>query len=206
MLINKQQIKCHVASKDETRKEICGICFRKEGAISTNGRCLLVVPYPEIDSDDFFEVPEAEIDNNFKLENDDEIIINQEDAKHLEKNFFKPGELPFIPLGAMGRVGDEKAQVVMSNTSFDKIFTFKPIDGKYPDYQKVMPQSKPQYVLNFDINSFSELLKIAAEALGESDSRIVTFEFRGAASPVVLKGARGLYGLAMPCRVEDEKE
>jgi len=205
MLINKQQIKCHVASKDETRKEICGICFRKEGAVSTNGRCLLVVPYPEIDSDDFFEIPEAKIDNEFKLGENEEIIISQDDAKQLEKNFFKPGELPIIPLGAIGRVDDEKAQVAMSNISFNKVFTFKPIEGEYPDYQKVMPQSKPQYTLSFDITSFSEMLKIAAEALGENDSKVVEFEFRGAASPVVLKGARGLYGLAMPVRKEDKE-
>lgn len=206
MLINKQQIKCHVASKDDSRKELCGICFRKEGAVSTNGKCLLIIPYPEINANDFFEVPEAEIDRAFKLGENEEIIISQEDAKHLEKNFFKKGELPIIPLGAMGKIDNEKAQVVMSNISLNKVFTFKPVEDAYPDYKKVLPQSKPEYVIDFNIEILSEMLKIAASALNDADSKIVRFEFRGPASPVVIKNSGGLYGLAMPARTEEENQ
>lgn len=206
MLISKQQIKCHVASKDDSRKQICGICFTQDGAVSTNGRCLLVIPYPEINADDFFEVPEAEIDRKFKLKEGEEIIITQEDAKHLEKNFFKAGELPIIPLGALGKIDNEKAQVAMSNISLNKVFTFKPVDGNYPDYKRVLPRSEPKYTIDFNITSFAEMLKIVAEALGDKDSKIVRFEFRGSASPVVVKGARGLLGLAMPARPDDEEK
>ena len=62
MLISKQQLACHVCSAYDDRKAIQSICFDENGAVSTDGKRILIVPYPVNANQDLFETEESKAD------------------------------------------------------------------------------------------------------------------------------------------------
>jgi DNA polymerase III sliding clamp (beta) subunit (PCNA family) len=74
-------------------------------------------------------------------------------------------------------------------------------EGKFPDYQAVLPREEPEQRLNVNARLLLNLLRIACEFVDEEDSYRLTLEFRGADKPLVLRtgnASQEFVGLVMP--------
>jgi len=183
MLISKQQLACHVCGCDDTRKAIQSICFDQLGAVSTDGKRLLIVPYPVNANQDLFETEEAKADAKFKLSPGQKILVHEEQAKQIAAAFFKgDGSDPGVRFAAMEQKesGEKLISMVNPEQKIRKEFLLdESFDGGFPEYKQVIPKSETTLEISISLNLLLDLLNQMKKAQGDTISEFVDFRFHG---------------------------
>lgn len=182
MLISKQQLACHVCSAYDDRKAIQSICFDENGAVSTDGKRILIVPYPVNANQDLFETEESKADAKFKLAPGQKILVHNEQAKQIAAAFFKDdGCVPGVRFAAMEQKNGEKLiSMVNPEQKIHKEFLLdESFDGEFPEYRRMIPKSDPTLQISFSVNLLLDLLQNMKRAQGDKKSEYVRFKFHG---------------------------
>ena len=64
-LVSRVNLECHVAAKDATRFQLHALYFTPEGVISTDGKLLLITPYPDDSLEEYPAVFEDKLDPSY---------------------------------------------------------------------------------------------------------------------------------------------
>lgn len=183
MLISKQQLACHVCGSDDTRKAIQSICFDQLGAVSTDGKRILIVPYPVNACQDLFETEEAKADAKFKLAPGQQIFVHEEQAKQIAAAFFKgDGVIPGVRFAAMEQKesGEKLISMVNPEQKIRKEFLLdESFDGGFLEYKLVIPKSETTLEISISLNLLLDLLTQMKKAQGDNPAEFVEFKFHG---------------------------
>lgn len=183
MLISKQQLACNVCSHDDTRDTLQCICFDEQGAVSTDGKRILIVPYPVFQDLELFETEETKADAKFKLDPGQKILIREEQAKQIAAAFFKgDGCIPGVRFAAMEQTptGEKLISFVNPEQKISKEFLLdESFDGAFPNYRQVIPKSEITFEINVSINLLLDLLTQMKKAQGDQTAEFVKFRFHG---------------------------
>ena len=182
MLISKQQLACRVCGNDE-REALQSICFDQRGAVSTDGKRILIVPYPVNANQDLFETEEAKADAKFKLAPGQKILVHEEQAKQIAAAFFKgDGSDPGVRFAAMEQkeTGEKLISMVNPEQKIRKEFLLdESFDGGFPNYLCVIPKSEVTLEINVSLNLLLDLLTQMKKARGDSAAEFVNIKFHG---------------------------
>lgn len=179
MLISQEQCKFNVADKEDIREAIGKICFEKEGAVSTDGKRILVVPYPVYDDNDLFETEESKADAKYKLKENESILIDADTAKHLAINFFKEKEQEnHVGRLAAVEVKDHDVCISMVSDIVNKEFKAHKSEQDFPNWKQIIPKSETTGLTAFDIDLLIDTLK-KIKGASRGYSNMVEFRFRG---------------------------
>lgn len=180
MLITKQQFAQNVCS-DPARPELNRIRFDQIGAVSCDGKRILIVPYPVIE-EDLFETEETAADAKYKLQGGEAIYIKEEQAKQIANAFFKPSD------GVDGcfryavmeqKDGKRLISLVNPEQKIRKEFILEEdFDLVYPDYYQILPKSPATMEVYFDLGILIDLLSKVRKAADTSE-KAVRFRFHG---------------------------
>jgi|SRR3990172_5043381 len=81
---------------------------------------------------------------------------------------------------------------------------FEPIDGKFPDYRRVIPTKEPEgEAAQFDPELLMRFKK-AAKAMGTKEPPIIHHDVPGSAALVTIGGCSDFAGVIMPLRVDEK--
>ena len=180
MLITKQQFAQNVCS-DPSRPELNRIRFDQIGAVSCDGKRILIVPYPVIE-EDLFETEETAADAKYKLQGGEAIYIKEEQAKQIANAFFKPSD------GVSGcfryavmeqKDGKRLISLVNPEQKIRKEFVLEEdFDLVYPDYYHLLPKSDATLEIYFDLGRLIDLLSKVRKA-ADTFEEAVRFRFHG---------------------------
>lgn len=177
MLISKQHLlTLHTAGKDDSRPMLTQIKVFKEGkevvAVSTDSYILSEVREETPDDADFPLAPEDMQGSVIA----DEYYLTTGNAKKL-KRFMKGDKV--LPI--LGYAQVHKDGVFATNLDASIKLYAKPVEGQYPDYQKLIPKENRKAQITLD----PKLLNRALEVFGSDHS--ITIDIGEALEPVVMR-------------------
>ena len=73
-----------------------------------------------------------------------------------------------------GKRDEDDTRIYYSLTNGDEVITFRPIEGKYPDFETVIPQENP-LTLAVDTKTFKEALEAALPSANQQTQQITVF-------------------------------
>jgi DNA polymerase III sliding clamp (beta) subunit (PCNA family) len=203
MNINAANLKVALAaSNDATRLGLTGINFTTKGTEATNGHILARISYPDqIQADDVPNTCPTGAAADLKS-----FIIPATAIKSLKT--YKVKSLPnltdsiFVDVDATNANGTAK----FTSTNLDEISapSINKIDAQFPDVERVIPTTAPDYIVGMNIEYLIHLLTIAksVSALGT-----VTIEGRDKSAEII-EGLRDavLQVIDLPAIPEEKRE
>jgi DNA polymerase III sliding clamp (beta) subunit (PCNA family) len=138
------------ASRDTSRYTINGVYFDKEGSVATNGRMLAVVTNPD-------SVPSH-------LEKG--IIVPLKLAEELWSMTRYASEVDILEAEASGGMYD----AVIARKDNQLSITFKPVDGKYPDWKQVISKNEPVVKVAINPRYMMDMCRIVLDFQGEKEN------------------------------------
>lgn len=220
MIISKAQLENNVASKDDSRVALKHIVFCKEGAVSTDGKQLLVIPYPDkatdvytTSADEFFE------DEGFP-EGEFEILVEATEAKRFASLFPKFKAWMRSSYGKVFKTKraklsmkpeDEPGSTILIATEEGTEFSANVVPQKtfssFPNWRVCVPGGKVYREISFDGKMLAQLINKILKASEEPNNHI-TLQFftpkdkdKNLGAVKVLKTeSKDLYGVIMPIR------
>lgn len=108
-----------------------------------------------------------------------------------------------IPLEALtGLKGDV---IIGANTltTSDSVKTFTPVEGRFPDYARVVPKEKANWIAgNFNIDYMAQFQKVARMLGKKGDSAVFYHNGEREAAKVTLTSDTNFLGVIMPLRTD----
>ena len=99
-------------------------------------------------------------------------------------------------------VSCEDSKVKMTADRSDSLFEADAIQGKYPDYEQLVPlESDAQVCIAFEVEELKRVLEIAHK---DEDSSVIKFWIKDGKSPVKFKVGSKLTGVIMPTSFDYE--
>ena len=172
-LLSRANLEAHVASKEPGRYAINGIYLAEEGTISTDGRKLLLVPYPTESAEDH------PIEFSSSADENSNPILPIAAAKKIARNLPKKSARPILSLAVLESSGD---RITASATDLETrdIVKATAVEAHFPDCSAVIPETSAAAVtVKFSVVQLTELLAAAKKAdasivnLGLSDDPTV---------------------------------
>ena len=108
-----------------------------------------------------------------------------------------------IPLEALtGLKGDV---IIGANTltTSDSVKTFTPVEGRFPDYARVVPKEKASGIAgNFNIDYMAQFQKVAKMLGNKTDSAVLYHNGASESAKVSITSTTNFLGVIMPMRVD----
>lgn len=192
ILIGKQHDITAFASTDQSRYVLNGVHFNaeKKRLEATNGAILITIPV--VESEEFPPVKGAS--EALPTSN----IIPTAPFKRALANIPKRSSLPILENALL----DSNAKITLTTTDLDteQSVTAKPVEGKFPDVDKVVPDTTGWQAIQLS----GEYLSIIAD-YAKKHSAGITFRIKDELSPVTfsIRTQSGLTaeGVLMPMRI-----
>lgn len=194
MIISKRQLTCHAANVYDGRPELSYILFTRAGAVSTDGKCILRVPYPkpsEGQKNECFgtgqvrEMADAELPEGG-------ILVHAADAKLMESMIRKqqiaasePNRLLDTVEYAAMNGSQEGALKEASIACFDhgisrQITLGRALSRDFPLYERVIPPALGKVTMMVNAKALASLLSKIVKAAGESNVSVeLRFDVKG---------------------------
>lgn len=218
MLISKKQLKHNVCSRDYSRPPLRCICFADDGAVSTDGKVLMVVPYPHRNENTRFANPKVKKAADAPPEHP--VMVKANDAQAIAASMKDIRVSRFGKNGhtqqAMAAITDDsqlpqlsKYTVVFNDEeSIRNMLVAQATVGKFPNHKTYFDKRPNDLILRFEIRRLRDLLTkmIAADDPDNRfvDMRISPTEDRIVRDPVQLFARGGTYAgvraVIMPVR------
>lgn len=179
MLISKNHLSIvDIASKDNSRPVLTCLKIEKtdEGVISvaTDGYVLAKITEKTPDFNDFPETPVT-------LKRAEKVLLPAESAKNIDKAIKKNKALEVLNYAALG-----DGAVVTTDLEKTTSIAFQTVDGKYPEYETLMPKYTKENSVTVKLNP--ELLMRALKIYKNESSVDITIPLeRTDVSPVELQ-------------------
>ena len=88
-------------------------------------------------------------------------------------------------------------------TTSDSVKTFTPIEGRFPDYARVVPKEKANGIAgNFNIDYMAQFQKVARMLGKKGDSAVFYHNGEREAAKVTLTSDTNFLGVLMPLRID----
>lgn len=193
MLLTKKQLNLHhTASTDDSRPVLTQIYVRKIGdeivAVSTDSYILAEVREKAQSVEDYPNVT-PDVPNDSTIES---AFVQADVAKKILPMIPKKTVLPVLTMALL-----QKNELVTTDLDKTTKFITHEQEGKYPDYEKLIPEPA-----EFSVTVNPAYLKKMLEVF--KDEQSVTIEFgKGKLDPVVLRGGSAgtkITGVVMPLR------
>lgn len=226
MLLSRENLTKHVASKDAGRGHLQSLCITKDGVVSSDGKRLLVTPLPAVQTEAF--PPVDGFDATVTLRDNETLLLPAEDAKRIaaqvdarpaRSSSSRPrrrSTAPPVPAAiaqpiAVDVEGARKnghIPIATRNGNTQTLSRVAKTDGQYPDYSKVLPNpARALLSIGFNADYLAELAKLVTS----SKAKCVKLTFFGrdaedaASNPARLSGVndegREVWGILMPMRL-----
>lgn len=193
MLLTKKQLNLHhTASKDDSRPVLTQLYVRKIGeeivAVSTDSYVLAEVREPAQPVDDYPNVTPDQ-PNDASIES---AFVQADVAKKILPMIPKKTLLPILTMALL-----QKNELVTTDLDKTTKFITHEQEGKYPEYEKLIP-APAEFSVTIDPAKLKQVLEVF------KDERSLTIEFgKDKMSPVVLRGGSAgtkITGVVMPLR------
>lgn len=220
-LVNKANLAIVDCAGEETRVAISGVHFNEKGTVVTNGRSLIEVTYPNAEIKEFPAIGQPEAEKAPPLK---PVSVPSATIKAVIKSLPKKQLMPILQHALVFQQG-EKIALAVTDTSQKQIHETLPIDGTFPDYEKVFPQGTPAMKFRISAKLFREVLRHfetfpddsvhAPVVISIFPDKVTTREGEvpnGIPQPILLESKRGSQGQAMRALVlplapqKDEEE
>jgi hypothetical protein len=185
-LLSRVNLEANVADTDPTRFQMNSLLLDPEGVVSTDGKVLMVTPYPD-DAIEEFPGDDDRTDDVDK-ELDGSILplsVAAAIAKALPKRHFRP----ILACALVSKVDDDMdARATVTNLDTRQEINIKLVDGKYPEWKRAIPTEELTVNLTLSIPVLEKLLKAAKKAgAGYLDFAIVAEDSGKVATAVRFK-------------------
>ena len=203
-MLNKHNLKvAEFVSNEKSRYTLDAILVTDKATVATNGHYLVWVSVPTQHKAKDFPV----IDHAPQVTDEHPpFLLGREDAARILKALPRKQSIPILECAGVVVKG---TQPIVEVTDLDcpQVFRPRPPEGKFPEWENVMPKEEP--VAQFAVNAayLAKLAKFAAEV--NSDDTVV-ISFWGADKPIRLECAdrdseQGMTALLMPVVLEGAK-
>ena len=162
-----------LAAKDESRYTLTGIRVSPDETMCTDGHQLTRVTTPKVDVEQF------PVKDGFTPTRDFEpFLLPSQAALSIARALPKRSTIPILLNAAIGKQTDVNgcAQIAVTDLDDYQIFTPRKMDGKFPDYERVIP-NKADATFTIGLNPL-QLLAILQQVKGFVDTREPTMVLR----------------------------
>lgn len=187
MIISYNQLTTHVCGSSADRKKLLFVHFGKRGAVSTNERTIIVVPYPEQSDQSLAEVS----DESPILVHRDQCKLAARFAKSMAKRDYRFDGIIF-----------EWDATTLKFTVDDQTLTLKRLHVEPISYSRVLDAERTTSVtFSVDPKLLAEMLTKARTISNEFEHVVtidVTIDKDKDIGPLKIRTRAGIIGLAMP--------
>lgn len=207
MLISKEQLKFNVCGTEDNNNNIC---LDEFGAVSTDGKRLMIVPYPKDCDLELFEDEVTRADAKYKLAPGERILISAEQAKQISNAFCKGDSIiPGVEFAAIEKNPDGTKSISMVNPDegIQKEFLVAEKFDNFPNYRIVIPASEPTAEFVFTTSLLVDFLTKMQKA-GKEYSDCLRIKFHGphgVAEFIHGNIEENIKGYMVPCREKGDK-
>ena len=198
MIYNSNNFAIHKITGTDSKPEISGVHITPQGTVATDSMALIFVSCPQDNPKDFPEKPNQPV----KARQID-AIIPKNTAQKLEKELKSiKGDLPILKNTIISNFKDEK-QVMFETTDLEtwNTMTSKVIEGKFPDWRKLVPDKKVRAEFEVNADYLINLLSVLKNTTG--NNKKITIKIYEKADPIFFEakgsGQESL-GLLMPLK------
>lgn len=178
MLYNKHNLSVvRFAAKDGAKEELTGVLFTKDKTVATDAVRLL-----EVSVDTAVKVEDyPKVQGNAAMHGCKPFLAS---VKQLNEIKIRSGQMPILNCVAIKHLDEKSIEFMSTNLETADIKSVRRIDGKFPDYKKLFPISKPVAQFTIDGLKFAELLKVMSE-IGKLGA--VQVRYYGTDKPIELR-------------------
>ncbi|GIK52172.1 MAG: hypothetical protein BroJett014_11450 [Planctomycetota bacterium] len=197
MLLALQQLKCNAAASERGRYALNAVALTDKGALSSDGRILLFIPYPDAAPD---VAPVIDGVNALSPKPDGTpFIIDAKEAAQAIAALISKGKahdygFDWTKVVQAEIVGDV---IVLATTDLtnSRLLTLNRAEGEFPEVGGVIPDYREAHTITF---SLDYLLQVAKTLRAASKSQTVTLRFIDDETAVGLSCDDGVAMLLMP--------
>lgn len=167
LLLNQANLDtAQFTKRDGGEMPIGGVHITEKYTEATNGKCAIRLPLPDVDPEDFVTTPGEGVEGDIVLPVD---ILNS----------MKIPRKTHIPILQNACLSKNEDHYYLSTTDLGTMSTAKaaPIEGKFPEIDKVTPTRKPGYSITFNAKLLKEICSYVARH--DSDYGKMKFSFYG---------------------------
>ena len=208
ILINKQSLKlAELAPKEESRYTLNAVNITRHETVCTDGHMLVRVSHPVADAKNFPMTEGFDAGKDFES-----ILLPVAAAKEICKAVPSKTTIPILHHAALSVTQDEDGahvKVAVNDLENPQVFSPRPMTGKYPNWQMVMPKTEPKMSIELDASKLLALLKYAAHFTSDNNNRI-RLSLWDSQSPVQIDATnkdtqQGMTAVLMPVRRDDSQ-
>jgi len=200
MFLNISNLKSHVAAELKGRYALNALALGPKGTISTDGRALLFVPYPDVAPADAPRIAGV----NPTGPQEKPVLLDPKDAAKAAAMLGKRkrGSNPFTELVQV-EVRGEELVLGATDLAASQTMNCRPIDGEFPNVGSVIPDYSGAHVVTLEIDLFLRALKALR---GASKSSTLTLRQIDDQQAIGISCDDGVAMLVMPTTVEKPEE
>lgn len=207
MLIDRANLTCHVAAKERSRYALNTVALTPQGTVSTDGKMLLRVPYPEQDEESEQDFPVIDGFPEKATGPTGTVLIGTTDAKKAADSIPKKTLKPILKMARLDVSDPALVKIAATDLSAPTVTSIRRVVGAFPATEQRMPDPKTLAVKwCFSPAAMSELCKAIASVRsirGRTELVGITLELyadeKGKMDgPAVLRGSDGILALLMP--------
>lgn len=194
-LVSRRNLECHVADPKHSGA-LDSVLFTEAETVSTDGKLLMVVPYPNEDLSEFPFTSERE--SNCV----DSVLVSAGQLAKVAKALPKNSTRPILDLAKLHGTSETGATFSVTDLDTSIDLTVRSTDARFPDYSRVMA-SPDTAQIHLGVAVLEKLLKALKKASATSvifkmgsEKDAVRFEARHGESPAARD--EGIHGMIMP--------
>jgi len=209
MLLNKASLRlATLAPDEESRYTLRAICVNASSAVVTNGHYLVIATHPTRNDDDgnpidataqFPVTPGLE---HRAVTGNEELLVSRDAAIAALKALPKKTTLPILANAAIGADGNLYVNT-LENVAVSKYTA----EGKFPNWQAVMPTGEPVAEIAFDAHYLKALAQYFIDAQSDKPKSVsvrLTIYSKDTAARFDARNSDGQYltAVLMPMRID----
>lgn len=191
MLNRTQLLPRSFAAKTEARPELAGLLVKPGRTAATNSYILAEIktlPAHDVKPDQFPRVPGMPDARDLP----DALIIPAKTADKIAKAIPKSRNLPILENAAFAGIEDGGATFMTTDLETATPIKFRPTEGKFPDYEPIIPDTKPAATIRVNASYLLEAAKLMQKfnkLEGRAGLDEITLEVRDEETPLVIRAA-----------------
>lgn len=202
MFLCSSNFRHHLAAARNGRYALSTIALTDRGTLSTDGHCLLFVPYPVIDPK---EAPDIDgVDAASPPPKGDPFLVSTDDAEKAAAMVGKPRRhAPAATRVLQAHVEGESLVVGATDLAHSRVLRLQRAQGQFPEVGRVIPDYRSSVAITMNVANLIQTLKAMA---GASSEPTVTLRVIDDQQAMGLSCRDGVAALIMPIAVDSPAE
>lgn len=201
MFLNTANLKHHVTAANRGRFALNAIALTRRGTLSSDGHCLLFVPYPEVSAKDAPRIDGV----NSKAKPPNLALLDPADAAKAASMVSGKGRKSTQPVFELVHAEVKDGRIVLGATDGGgaQVMTCQQVEGQYPDVAVVIPDYAGSHTISVNVE---QLLRALKALKGATREEVVTLRVIDDQSAIGLSCKDGTAMLVMPVQVEKPED